>query len=137
MLKNIFYNFKRNTWIGIPFASKSILSCLFKLKQSFSKFKGGSSEAIIRKLLMRKKTKLIPGKTKKVISRQYYDVVKSGGKDALRSIIQRRHLKSGLHINMIATEITEAAFNRFLTEVALRDLFMIWFRMSIFFSNVE
>ena len=60
---------------------------------------------------MRKKTKLIPGKTKKVISRQYYDVVKSGGKDALRSIIQRRHLKSGLHINMIAEEITEAAFN--------------------------
>ena len=35
-----------------------------------------------------------------------------GEKDALRSIIQRRHLKSGLHINMIARKITEVAFNR-------------------------
>ena len=35
-----------------------------------------------------------------------------GKKDALRSIIQRRHLKSGLHINMIARKITEVAFNR-------------------------
>ena len=40
----------------------------------------------------------------------------------MRSIIQRRHLKSGLHINMIATEITEAAFNRFRAAVTLRNL---------------